>query len=196
MSVSHNNDHIVLACYRRDCINYHGFSLLSIIGKLVAQVKHKRLQKDWRKCLPIIPTLLAGKAFNSRYDPLLRQLSEKFDWLIRHSTHSRTRLCSCRDTFFFCILFSRLLCNAFYNLGSTVSVNAFPDKEINIRMGKAVTTFGRLSKHAWNYSKLTTNTKITKIEVSWQNKITNEKVLKTSNILSIYSLVKQRRLRL
>ena len=43
---------------------------------------------------------------------------------------------------------------------SAVSLDASLDEEINIRSGQAASTFGRLSKRAWNNRKLTTNTKI------------------------------------
>ena len=46
----------------------------------------------------------------------------------------------------------------FCYLGSTVSVNAYLDEKINIRICKAASTFGRLSKRAVNDCKLTTNT--------------------------------------
>ena len=112
---------------------------------------------------------------------------------------------------------------------SAVSLDASLDEEINIRSGQAASTFGRLSKRAWNNRKLTTNTKIPIyracilsfilygsetwayqerqlnsfnmwcirriLKISWQDKITNEKVLKTANIPSVYSLLKQRLLR-
>ena len=51
--------------------------------------------------------------------------------------------------------------NIYFNyLGSTVTYNLSIDEEINIRIGKAATTFGKLSKRAWLNSKLTTKTKI------------------------------------
>ena len=120
----------------------------------------------------------------------------------------------------------------FCYLGSSVSENASLDEELNVRIGKAASTFGRLTKRAWNNGKLTTNTKISIyracvlstllygsetwttysyqerklnsfhmrclrriLNISWQDKVTNEKVLETAKIPSVYGLLKQRRLR-
>ncbi|XP_047990756.1 uncharacterized protein LOC125229861 [Leguminivora glycinivorella] len=49
----------------------------------------------------------------------------------------------------------------FCYLGSTVSSNLSLDAEVNIRIGKAATTFGRLRARVWNNKHLTTKTKMT-----------------------------------
>ena len=49
---------------------------------------------------------------------------------------------------------------SFCYLGSTVTENLSLDEELNIRIGKAATTFGRLTKRAWNNKKLSIKTKI------------------------------------
>lgn len=48
----------------------------------------------------------------------------------------------------------------FCYLGSTITDNLSLDEEINVRLGKAATTFGRLTKRAWENRKLTIKTKI------------------------------------
>ena len=48
----------------------------------------------------------------------------------------------------------------FCNLGSTTTESSDLDDEINTRIGKAATTFGRLTKRAWRNPKLTTKTKM------------------------------------
>ena len=48
----------------------------------------------------------------------------------------------------------------FCYLGSTTTEGSTLDDEINTRIGKAATTFGRLTKRAWRNPKLTTKTKM------------------------------------
>ena len=48
----------------------------------------------------------------------------------------------------------------FCYLGSTTTESSILEDEINTRIGKAATTFGRLTKRAWRNPKLTTKTKI------------------------------------
>ena len=48
----------------------------------------------------------------------------------------------------------------FTYLGSTTTSNLCLDKELNTRIGKAATTFSRLTSRAWNNRKLTLKTKI------------------------------------
>ena len=48
----------------------------------------------------------------------------------------------------------------FCYLGSTTTESSTLDDEINTRIGKAATTFGRLTKRAWRNPKLTTKTKM------------------------------------
>lgn len=48
----------------------------------------------------------------------------------------------------------------FCYLGSTVAASCSLDAEIDIRLGKAATAFGLLSKRAWSNNKLTLNTKV------------------------------------
>ena len=48
----------------------------------------------------------------------------------------------------------------FCYLGSTITSTTSLDEEINVRIGKAATAFGRLSKRAWNNKMLTMKTKI------------------------------------
>uniref|UniRef100_H2ZZE9 Reverse transcriptase domain-containing protein n=1 Tax=Latimeria chalumnae TaxID=7897 RepID=H2ZZE9_LATCH len=48
----------------------------------------------------------------------------------------------------------------FNYLGSTVTTNFSLDEELNIHIGKAATTFSRLTKRAWNNSKLTIKNKL------------------------------------
>ena len=48
----------------------------------------------------------------------------------------------------------------FVYLGSTITSSLSLDDEINMRIGKAATTFGKLMKRAWENEKLTTKTKV------------------------------------
>ena len=48
----------------------------------------------------------------------------------------------------------------FTYLGSTITTSISLDEEINSRIGKAATTFGKLTKRAWNNKQLTLRTKI------------------------------------
>ena len=48
----------------------------------------------------------------------------------------------------------------FVYLGSTICNTLSLDAELNLRIGKAATAFGKLTKRAWENGKLTTKTKI------------------------------------
>lgn len=50
--------------------------------------------------------------------------------------------------------------NKFTYLGSTMTSNATLDQEISVRLGKAASTFGRLSKRVWNNKQLSICTKV------------------------------------
>nr|XP_049699970.1 uncharacterized protein LOC126055306 [Helicoverpa armigera] len=120
----------------------------------------------------------------------------------------------------------------FCYLGSTVTNNLCLDAEINSRIGKASTMFGKLSARVWHNKYLTVKTKIIIyqtcilsillygaetwtsyakqerrlnnfhmrclrriLDISWKDRVTNEKVLSMACIPSITALLKQRRLR-
>ncbi|XP_045503538.1 uncharacterized protein LOC123700381 [Colias croceus] len=120
----------------------------------------------------------------------------------------------------------------FCYLGSTVSNNLSLDSEIDIRIGKAATMFGKLNEKVWRNKHLTVKTKMIVFQASilsillygaetwtsyakqerrlnsfymrclrkilgitWQNKITNQKVLQTAQLPSLTTLLKQKRLR-
>ncbi|XP_063386472.1 uncharacterized protein LOC134672159 [Cydia fagiglandana] len=119
----------------------------------------------------------------------------------------------------------------FCYLGSTVSSNLSLDAEVNVRIGKAATTFGRLRTRVWNNKHLTTKTKMTVyqtcvlsillygaetwtsyanqerrlntfhmrclrsiLNITWKDRVTNERVLEIAQLPSITALLKQRRL--
>ena len=120
----------------------------------------------------------------------------------------------------------------FTYLGSTVRDDLSLDSEISRRIGRASTTFGRLSKRAWGNSKLTLKTKMAIyracvlsallyaseswtlyarqerklnnfhmrclrriLNIRWSDKITNNEVLARAGLPSLFSLLRQRRLR-
>ncbi|XP_063892975.1 uncharacterized protein LOC135117521 [Helicoverpa armigera] len=120
----------------------------------------------------------------------------------------------------------------FSYLGSTVSNNLLLNAEIDIRIGKAATMFGKLGTRVWYNKHLTTKTKMVVFQASilsillygaetwtsyakqerrlncfymrclrkilgitWQDRITNERVLDIAQLPSLMALLKQRRLR-
>lgn len=120
----------------------------------------------------------------------------------------------------------------FCYLGSTVSNNLSLDAEINIRIGKAATMFGKLSTRVWNNKYLTAKTKMIVFQtcilgillygaetwtsyakqerrlntfymrclrnilgITWNDRVTNERVLEIAQMPSLTALLKQRRLR-
>ena len=122
--------------------------------------------------------------------------------------------------------------NEFTYLGSTITSDLSMESEINKRIGRAITTFAKLSARVWNNNKLTTKTKIgvyracilstllygseswtlySKQEkrlnkfhlrslrrilgIKWTDFVTNNNVLNLANIPSMYTLLRQRRLR-
>ncbi|XP_063382206.1 uncharacterized protein LOC134668695 [Cydia fagiglandana] len=122
--------------------------------------------------------------------------------------------------------------NKFCYLGSTVSNNLSLDAEIDIRIGKAATMFGRLRTRVWCNKHLTVRTKMMVYQtcvlsillygaetwttyakqerrlntfhmrclrnilgITWQDKVTNQRVLEKAQLPSLAALLKQRRLR-
>ncbi|XP_045449679.1 uncharacterized protein LOC123658286 [Melitaea cinxia] len=122
--------------------------------------------------------------------------------------------------------------NKFAYLGSTVSNNLSLDAEIDIRIGKAATTFGQLNTRVWKNKHLTTRTKMIVYQacimsilsygaetwttyakqerrlnafhmrclrnilgISWEDRVTNERVLNIAQLPSFTALLKQKRLR-
>ncbi|XP_063620689.1 uncharacterized protein LOC134793093 [Cydia splendana] len=120
----------------------------------------------------------------------------------------------------------------FCYLGSTVSSNLSIDSEVDLRIGRAATTFGRLRTRVWNNKHLTIRTKMIVYEtcvlstllygaetwtsyanqerrlntfhmrclrsilnITWKDRVTNERVLEIAQLPSITALLKQRRLR-
>ncbi|XP_045457359.1 uncharacterized protein LOC123667510 [Melitaea cinxia] len=120
----------------------------------------------------------------------------------------------------------------FCYLGSTVSNNLSIDGEIDIRIGKAATTFGRLRTRVWNNKHLTAKTKMivyktcilsillygaetwtsyakqerrlntfhmrclrSILNITWKDRVTNERVLGIAQLPSVVALLKQKRLR-
>ena len=120
----------------------------------------------------------------------------------------------------------------FVYLGSAVSDTLSLDAEFNRRIGKAATTMTRLTKKAWNNSKLTVHTKIQIyracvvttllygsepwtlrawqerklnafhthslrriLNITWQDKVPNNTVLERAGCTSMFTLLKQRRMR-
>ena len=120
----------------------------------------------------------------------------------------------------------------FNYLGSTVTDNLSLDAELDIRLGKAATTLGRLTSRVWNNSKLTTKTKMAVynacvistllygsdswptysrqekrldvfhlrslrkiLGIAWQDHVTNADVLSRAGLPSMYSFLRQCRLR-
>lgn len=120
----------------------------------------------------------------------------------------------------------------FCYLGSNVSSNLSLDVEIGSRLGKAATTFGRLSARVWTNHHLTTRTKMLVyqtcvlsallygaetwtsyakqerrlnnfhmrclrniLNITWRDRVTNERVLQIAQLPSITAMLKQRRLR-
>ena len=120
----------------------------------------------------------------------------------------------------------------FVYLGSAISDTLSLDAELNRRIGKAATTMTRLTKKAWNNSKLTVRTKIQIyracvlstllygseswtlrarqarklsafhmrilrriLNITWQDKVPNNTVLERAGCTSMFTLLKQRRMR-
>ena len=120
----------------------------------------------------------------------------------------------------------------FTYLGSTVTDNLSMDPEIGKRIGRASTTFARLSKGVWENRKLTLHTKAAIhgactlstllsdseswtlysrqerrlntfhmrcfrriLDIKWSDKVTNNEVLARTGLSSLYTLLRQRRLR-
>ena len=120
----------------------------------------------------------------------------------------------------------------FVYLGSAVSDTLSLDAELKRRIGKAATTMTRLTKKAWNNSKLTMHTKIQIyracvvstlrydseswtlrvrqerklnafhmhslrciLNIAWKDKIPNNTVLERAGCTSMFTLLKQRRMR-
>lgn len=122
--------------------------------------------------------------------------------------------------------------HSFDYLGSTVTDNLFLDAELDIRLGKAATTLGRVTSRVWNNSKLSTKTKMAVynacvirtllhgsdswpnysqqekrldvfhlrslrkiLGIAWQGHVTNDDVLSCTGVPSMYSFLRQRRIR-
>jgi hypothetical protein len=120
----------------------------------------------------------------------------------------------------------------FCYLGSTVTSNLSPDAEIDVRIGKAATMFGKLSTRVWQNKHLTRKTKIVVYQtcilsillygaetwtsyakherrlntfhmrcirnilgIHWKDRVTNQRVLEVAQLPSLFTLLKQRRLR-
>ena len=120
----------------------------------------------------------------------------------------------------------------FTYLGSTITDNLSLDVEINKRIGKAVTTLGRLTSRVWENPKLTIATKMSVynacvvstllygseswttyakqehklnsfhtrslrriLGISWTDRVTNAEVLSRAGLPTMYTLLRQRRLR-
>ena len=120
----------------------------------------------------------------------------------------------------------------FVYLGSAISDTLSLDAELNRRIGKEATTMTRLTKKAWNNSKLTVHTKIQIyracvvstllygseswtlrarqerqlnafqmrslrriLNITWQDKVPNNTVLERAGCTSMFTLLKQRRMR-
>ena len=120
----------------------------------------------------------------------------------------------------------------FTYLGSTITNNLSLDTEIENRVGKASTTFARLSKRVWTNPDLTVKTKMAVysacvlstllygsetwttysrqekrlnsfhlrslrriLGITWQDKVTNTEVLTRASLPTMYTLLRQRRLR-
>ena len=120
----------------------------------------------------------------------------------------------------------------FTYLGSTMSDDLSLDKELNRRIGRACTTFAKLTERVWQNKKLTINTKIAVyracvlstllygsecwtlyahqksrlntfhmknlrriLNISWDDYITNNEVLRRAGIDSLHTILQQRRLR-
>ena len=122
--------------------------------------------------------------------------------------------------------------NTFTYLGSTITDNLSLDTELSCRIGKAASTFGKLTARVWDNSKLTIRTKVQVYRacvistlmygsetwtlyshqerrlnnfylrclrripsITWSDRITNTSVLGRAQLPSLYSLLRQRRLR-
>lgn len=120
----------------------------------------------------------------------------------------------------------------FTYLGSTITTNLSLDTEIDKRIGKAATTFARLTTRVWTNPKLSVKTKLAVynacvistllygsetwttyakqerrlnafhlrsirriLGISWQDKVPNTEVLSRTHLPSMYTLLRQRRLR-
>lgn len=120
----------------------------------------------------------------------------------------------------------------FTYLGSTISNNLSLDAELNMRIGKAATTFAGLTERVWSNKKLSIKTKCAVysacilstllygseawatysrqekklntfhmrclrriLSVTWQDKVTNNEILQRSHLPSMFTLLRQRRLR-
>ena len=113
----------------------------------------------------------------------------------------------------------------FIYLGSTITYNLSLDADIDKRIGKAASTLARLTARMWTSPKLSVNTKMAvynacvigtllygsetwtthagqerrlnsfHLRISWQDKLTNGDVLSRAGLPSMYTLLRQRRLR-
>ena len=113
----------------------------------------------------------------------------------------------------------------FTYLGSTTSNNACLDVELGKRIGKTATNMAKLSARVWENKKLTTQTKIAVYRacivstllygcwvgealehlpygmssshpfISWTDKVSNNEVLERTDVPSMFTLLRQRRLR-
>ena len=120
----------------------------------------------------------------------------------------------------------------FTYLGSKITDNLCLDPDIDQRIGRAATTFARLTQRVWTNSKLSIHTKMAVysaciisvllygseswitysrqekrlnafhmrnlrriLSINWQDRVTNEEVLKQAQMPSLYTMLRQRRLR-
>ena len=120
----------------------------------------------------------------------------------------------------------------FTYLGSVATSTNSLDEEINVRIGRAAASFGKLSKRAWENQKLTRKTKVQIyntcvlptllygsetwtvysrqekrlnsfhmrclrriLNIKWQDRITNEEVLRQAGIPSLFETLRRNRLR-
>ncbi|KAL8587695.1 hypothetical protein ACOMHN_020913 [Nucella lapillus] len=97
----------------------------------------------------------------------------------------------------------------FTYLGSTISDNLSLDAEINQRIGKAAIMLGRLTTRVWENPKLTVATKLERrlnnfhlhclrrtLGFTWSDKVPSAQVLERDGLPTMYTLLRQRRLRL
>ncbi|TWW62323.1 hypothetical protein D4764_04G0009700 [Takifugu flavidus] len=122
--------------------------------------------------------------------------------------------------------------NTFTYLGSTITENLSLDVELSRRIGKAASTFRKLTERVWDNGKLTTHTKVQVyracvistllygsetwtlyshqerrlnsfylrclrriLGVTWKDMVTHTAILERAQLPSMYSLLRQRRLR-
>ncbi|TWW56000.1 hypothetical protein D4764_09G0010500 [Takifugu flavidus] len=87
--------------------------------------------------------------------------------------------------------------NTFTYLGSTITDNLSLDVELSRRIGKAASTFRKLTERVWDNGKITTHTKVQVriLGVTWKDMVTHTAILERAQLPSMYSLLRQRRLR-